>query len=109
MMTTVLRRSISSVQRQCTPTVILQIGDSLARLTVRQARQLASVLVIQAEAIALAKTESADSLLADGWIAKPCSFRGDAHRKVLVACRTSKVMLRAAKRNQIAAKVRGRR
>lgn len=108
MMTTVLRRSISSVQTvqaQGTPTVILQIGDSLARLTAHQARQLASMLVIQAEAIALAKTESTDSLLVDGWIAKPCSFRGGAHRKVLVACRTSKVMLRAAKRNQIAAKV----
>ena len=79
MMTTVLGRSISSVQTvqaQDTPTVILQIGDSLARLTAHQARQLASVLVIQAEAIA--KTESTDSLLVVGWIAKPCSFRGGA-------------------------------
>jgi len=98
MMTTVLRGqipSVETVQAQRTPTVILQIGDSLVRLTAHQARRLASVLVVQADAVALARTESANALLVDGWIAKPSNFRGSAHRKVLVACRTSKAMLRA--------------
>jgi len=94
-MTTVLRRQIppvQTVQAPCTPIVILQIGDSMARLTAHQARQLASVLVVQAEAGGLARTESTDSRLVDGWIAKPSGFRGGMHRKVLIACRTSKAM-----------------
>lgn len=96
MMTTVLRRQIppvQAVQAPCTGTVILQIGDSLARLTAHQARQLASVLVVQAEGVALSKTESADSRLVDGWIAKPSGCREGTHRKVLIACRASKVIL----------------
>jgi len=96
MMTTVLRRqipSVQTVQAPCAATVILQIGDSLARLTAHQARQLASVLVVQAEVAALSKAESGDSRLVDGWIAKLSGFRGGRHRKVLIACRASQVML----------------
>jgi hypothetical protein len=57
MMTTIMKRQTSSVptlNAQYTSTVILQIGDSLVRLTAQQARQLASVLVVQADALALA-------------------------------------------------------
>ena len=98
-MTTIISRQTPSVhtEAQRTPTVILQIGDSLARLTVHQARQLASMLLVQADAVALAKTEVADSLLVDGWIAKLAGFRGRTDRKVLLACRPSKLMRRGAK------------
>jgi hypothetical protein len=109
-MTTIMRRqtpSVQTVKAQCTPTVNLQIGDSLVRLTAHQARQLASVLAVHADAVALARTELADSFLVDGWIAKPSSFRGGTHRKVLIACRASKVMLRAAKPNRMSVKVSG--
>lgn len=99
MMTTIMKRQISSVQTlnaQCTSTVILQIGDSLVRLTADQARQLASVLVVQADALSLPRAKLGDSFLVDGWIAKPSSFRGGTDRKVLIACRGSKVIFREA-------------
>jgi hypothetical protein len=95
-MTTIMKRQTLSVQTlnaQCTSTVILQIGDSLVRLTAHQARLLASVLVVQADAPALPRAKLADAFLVDGWIAKPVSFRGGMDRKVLVACRGSKVIL----------------
>ena len=97
-MTTIINRQTPSVhtEAQRTPTVILQIGDSLARLTADQARQLASMLIVQADAIALAKTEVVDSLLVDGWIAKPSGLRGRTPRRDLLACRASKLMIRGA-------------
>jgi hypothetical protein len=99
MMTTIMKRQTSSVQTlnaQCTSTVILQIGDSLVRLTADQARRLASVLVVQADALALPRAKLGDSFLVDGWIAKPSSFRGGMDRTGLIACRGSKVILREA-------------
>lgn len=99
MTTTMVREqipSVQSVQAQPTSTVILQVGDSLARLTARQARQLASMLVVQAEAVAPKRTNAADSLLVEGWFAQPLKFRGGTHRKVLVACRASRVRGREA-------------
>ena len=98
-MTTIISRQTPSVHTEAkrTPTVILQIGDSLARLTAHQARQLASMLVVQADAAVLEKTDVVDSLLVDGWIAKPTGFRGRTQRNVLLACRHSKLMLRGGK------------
>jgi hypothetical protein len=97
-MTTIISRQTPSVHTEArrTPTVILQVGDSLARLTADRARQLASVLIVQADAVALAKTELPDSLLVDGWIANPSGLRGHTHRKVLLAGRASKFMIRGA-------------
>jgi hypothetical protein len=66
---------------QHTASVILQSGDSLVKLTAHQARHLASLLVVQVHAVALARTESPDSFRVSGWIPKPSSLRG-AHRKV---------------------------
>jgi hypothetical protein len=97
-MTTIMRRQIESVQTVKAPhtTVILQIGDSLVRLTTHQARRLASVLAVQADAAAFARARSAESFLVDGWIAKPSRLREAHTRKILIACRASKVRLREA-------------
>ena len=74
-----MRRQILSVQTvtaQHTASVILQIEDLLVKLTAQQARHLASLLVVQAHAVALTRTESADSFRIGGWIPKPSSLRG---------------------------------
>lgn len=77
-------------------TVILQIGDSLVRLSAHQARQLASVLVVQADIVAMGRAEPGNSFLVDGWIYKTSSLRACTHRKLLIACRASNVILREA-------------
>ncbi|WP_447987058.1 hypothetical protein [Nitrospira sp. Nam74] len=89
-------QSVQTMKAQHTSTVILQVGDSLVRLTAHQARRLASVLVAQADAVTLTGTESADAFLVDGWIAKSSQLRRSHTRMLLIACRPSKVVLREA-------------
>lgn len=89
-------QSFHTGEAQHSPIVVLQIGDSLVRLTAQQARRLASVLVVQANTVAVARTEPADSFLVDGWIAKPSGVPAGVHRKILIACRASNVILREA-------------
>ena len=98
-MRTIVRRrtpSIPTAKAEDTTTVILQIGDSLVRLTAHQARRLASVLVVQADIVTMSRAEPVDSFLVDGWIYKPSNLRECTHRKLLIACRASNVIVREA-------------
>jgi hypothetical protein len=100
-----MRRQILSVQTvtaQHTASVILQIEDSLVKLTAQQARHLASLLVVQAHAVALMRTESADSFRIGSRQIRFVLVDGSPNRLVsvgraqesLIACRASKVVLR---------------
>jgi uncharacterized membrane protein (DUF441 family) len=69
-------RSMQTLKAQHTDSIILQIGGSRVKLTAHQACHLASLLVVQAHAVALTRTESADPFRVGGWITKPSSLRG---------------------------------